>query len=61
MTGERSPAYPLRLTDRLQHLLPKAEHIKIAAASHVMHEENAAAVYEAILGFLAPPRLATVG
>jgi pimeloyl-ACP methyl ester carboxylesterase len=53
MTGERSPAYPLRLTDRLQELLPNAERGEIAAASHVMHEENAAAVNEAILGFLA--------
>jgi pimeloyl-ACP methyl ester carboxylesterase len=53
MTGERSPAYPLRLTDRLQELLPNAERVQIAAASHVMHEENAAQVNEAILGFLA--------
>jgi pimeloyl-ACP methyl ester carboxylesterase len=53
MTGERSPAYPLQLTDRLQELLPNAERVEIAAASHVMHEENAAQVNEAILGFLA--------
>ena len=53
MTGERSPAYLLRLTDRLQQLLPTAERVEIAAASHAMHVENAGAVNEAILGFLA--------
>lgn len=52
ITGERSPAYPLRLTDRLQHLLPNAERVEIAAASHLMHEENAAAVNRAILDFV---------
>jgi pimeloyl-ACP methyl ester carboxylesterase len=53
ITGEWSPAYPLRLNDRLRQLLPNAEHVEIAAASHEMHEENAAAVNAAILAFLA--------
>ena len=53
MTGERSPAYLPRLTDRLQQLLPNAERVEIAGASHVMSEENPGAVNEAILGFLA--------
>ena len=53
MTGERSPAYLLRLSDRLQQLLPNAERVAIMGASHVMHEDNAGAVNEAILGFLA--------
>jgi pimeloyl-ACP methyl ester carboxylesterase len=53
LTGERSPAYPLRLTDRLEQLLPHAERVWITGASHLMHEENAAAVNQAILGFLA--------
>jgi pimeloyl-ACP methyl ester carboxylesterase len=53
MTGERSPAFLLRLTDRLQQLLPDVERIEIAGASHAMQEENAGAVNEAILGFLA--------
>ena len=52
ISGERSPAYPLRLTDRLQQLLPNAERVEIAAASHLMHEESAAAVNRAILDFL---------
>jgi pimeloyl-ACP methyl ester carboxylesterase len=52
MTGERSPAYLLRLTDRLQRLLPNPERVKIAGASHLMHEEDPDAVNEAILGFV---------
>lgn len=53
MTGEHSPAYLPRLTDRLQQLLPNAERVEIAAASHIMNEENPRAVNEAILDFLA--------
>ena len=53
VTGERSPSYPLRLTDRLQQLLPNAERVEIARASHAMTEENPSAVNEAILDFLA--------
>jgi pimeloyl-ACP methyl ester carboxylesterase len=53
MTGERTPAYLLRLTDRLQQLLPNAERVEIPGASHAMQEENPDAVNEAILGFLA--------
>jgi pimeloyl-ACP methyl ester carboxylesterase len=53
MTGERSPAYLPRLTDRLQQLLPNAERVEIAAASHLMSEENPGAVNGAILDFLA--------
>jgi hypothetical protein len=30
MTGERSPAYPLRLTDRLQQLLPNTDRGRLA-------------------------------
>jgi pimeloyl-ACP methyl ester carboxylesterase len=53
MTGERSPALLLRLTEHLQRLLPNAERVDIAGASHAMQEENPGAVNEAILGFLA--------
>jgi len=52
VTGERSPAFLLRLTDRLEELLPIVERVEIPDASHAMHEENASAVNEAILGFL---------
>ena len=53
MTGDRSPAVLLRLTERLEALLPNAERIEIADASHAMQEEKPSAVNAAILGFLA--------
>ena len=52
VTGEHSPSFLLRLTDRLEELLPDVERVEIPDASHVMHEENADAVNEAILTFL---------
>jgi pimeloyl-ACP methyl ester carboxylesterase len=61
MTGERSPAFPLVLADRLQQLLPNAERVGIPDATHAMTEENAGAVNEAILGFLARHRSQGVG
>jgi pimeloyl-ACP methyl ester carboxylesterase len=57
MTGERSPPYLPRLTDRLQELLPNAERVEIAGASHLMNEENPSAVNDAILGFLSAARI----
>jgi pimeloyl-ACP methyl ester carboxylesterase len=59
MTGTRSPAVLIRLTEHLQRLLPRAERVDIAGASHAMQEENPDAVNEAILGFL--PRHASHG
>jgi pimeloyl-ACP methyl ester carboxylesterase len=52
VTGALSPAFLLRLTDRLEELLPIVERVEIPGASHGMHEENAPALNEAILGFL---------
>jgi pimeloyl-ACP methyl ester carboxylesterase len=52
LTGEHSPAFLLRLTDRLEELLPNVERLQIPDASHGMHEENAPAVNEAIVGFI---------
>lgn len=52
VTGEHSPAFFLRLTDRLEELLPNVERVEIPDASHIMHEQNAPAVNEAILAFL---------
>jgi pimeloyl-ACP methyl ester carboxylesterase len=52
VTGELSPSCPLRLSDRLQELLPNAEHVEIADASHAMTAQNAPAFNEAILAFL---------
>ena len=56
MNGERSPAVFSRLTDRLEELLPIVERVEIPNASHVMHEENAPAVNEAIVEFLGRQR-----
>jgi pimeloyl-ACP methyl ester carboxylesterase len=53
VTGERSPAFLLRLTDRLEELLPHAERVEIPGASHLMHEQNTPALNAAILDFLA--------
>lgn len=52
VTGELSPSVFLRLTDRLEELLPIVERAEISGASHAMHEQNAPAVNEAVLGFL---------
>ena len=56
VTGESSPAFLLRITDRLEELLPIVERVEIPDASHMMHVENAPAVNEAILGFLGRQR-----
>ncbi len=57
LTGEHSPAFLLRLTDRLEELLPIVERSEIPDASHAMHEENSPAVNQAILDFLGQHRL----
>jgi len=51
-TGELSPRVFLRLADRLEELLPIVERVEIRGASHLVHEENASAVNEAIVEFL---------
>lgn len=53
VTGQRSPGFLLRLTDRLQELLPHTERIEIRGTSHLMHEEDASAYNAAVLSFLA--------
>ena len=52
VTGEHSPTLFLRLTDRLEELLPIVERVEIRAASHLVHEDNASAVNDAIVEFL---------
>lgn len=52
LTGEHSPTLFLRLTDRLEELLPHAERVEIPGASHLMHEQNAPALNAAILDHL---------
>jgi pimeloyl-ACP methyl ester carboxylesterase len=53
VTGERSPAFLLRLTDRLEELLPNAERVVIKGASHAMNEDRPDAFNAAVLPFLA--------
>jgi pimeloyl-ACP methyl ester carboxylesterase len=52
VNGQRSPRVFHHLTDRLDELLPGAERIEIADASHLMHEDNAPAYNAALLAHL---------
>jgi len=52
VTGKKSPAMLLRLTDRLQELLPNAQRVDIADASHLMHYEQPEALNAAVLEFI---------
>jgi pimeloyl-ACP methyl ester carboxylesterase len=53
VTGADSPALVRHLTDRLQELPSNTERAEIPDASHLMHEQNQAALNNAILTFLA--------
>jgi pimeloyl-ACP methyl ester carboxylesterase len=53
VTGARSPILFHRLSDRLEELLPRVSRAEIPHASHIMHEDNAAAFNKAVLSFLA--------
>lgn len=55
--GERSPKLMAGMLDLLQSLLPRADRVRLAGVSHVMHEEDPAATNEAILAFLSKHRL----
>ncbi len=52
VTGQSSPLAFHRLADRLEELLPRTERVEIPDASHIMHEDNAAAYSDAVLQFL---------
>ena len=52
LTGAHSPPFLLRLTDRLEELLPNVERKEIPNASHLMHEDNPPAVNQTILEFI---------
>ncbi len=52
LTGSSSPALFLRLTDHLHELLPNATRAEIPDASHLLHEQNSAAVESALREFL---------
>jgi pimeloyl-ACP methyl ester carboxylesterase len=52
VTGEDSPAIMRRVCDRLVHLLPNAERVQIAGASHQMQVDNPSRFNASILPFL---------
>lgn len=52
VTGEKSPIIFHRLADRLEELMPRTQRVDIPNASHIMHEDNAAAFNHAVLSFL---------
>lgn len=52
VSAQGSVALFHRLTDRLGELLPRAERVEIANATHMMHEDNAPAFNRAVLSFL---------
>ena len=56
VTAERSPVLFHRLADGLAELLPDVRRVQVAAASHMMHEDNPAAFNNAVLAFLADRR-----
>jgi len=53
VSGQHSPGLFHRLLDRLEELLPHTERVEIRGASHIMHEDNAAAYNGAVHRFLA--------
>ena len=54
--GQSSPRVFHRLADRLEELLPETERTQIPDASHIMHEDNAAAYNAVVLAFTAKHR-----
>jgi pimeloyl-ACP methyl ester carboxylesterase len=52
LVGERSPTFLRRLSNRLHQLLTGSNLIEVPDASHLMHEDNADYVNEAIMEFL---------
>ena len=52
VSGSRSPRFLGHTLDRLEELLPDAERVRVDGASHLVHEDQPAAVNAAILDFL---------
>ena len=52
LNGRHSPGLFHRLTEALAELLPRAQRIEIADASHIMQEDNPAVFNKAVLAFL---------
>jgi pimeloyl-ACP methyl ester carboxylesterase len=53
VSGQQSPTLVRRLTLRLHPLLPDAQRVDIAGASHFMHHEQPPALNRAVLDFIA--------
>ena len=56
VTGASSPRAFHRLADRVEELMPRTERVEIPGASHLMHEDNAAAFNAAVGAFIARHR-----
>jgi pimeloyl-ACP methyl ester carboxylesterase len=54
--SENSPRLLRLLLNRLQEVLPHVEREEIPSASHIMHEDNPDAFFEAVFGFLKSQR-----
>ena len=52
VSGARSPRAFHRIIERLEELLPRAERVDIAGASHIVHEDAPVAFAAAVLPFL---------
>jgi pimeloyl-ACP methyl ester carboxylesterase len=52
LQGERSPVLFHQLVDRLEELLPNVRRAQVPGASHIMHEDNARFVNDAVMGFV---------
>lgn len=52
VTGEKSPAFFHRLTDRLDELIPNTKRADVPNSSHMMHEDNPSAYNQAVLSFV---------
>ena len=57
LTGQKSPNVFSHLTKRLEEILPNAEQVEIANASHILHEDNPEQFTASILPFLKQHRL----
>lgn len=56
VSGERSIDLFRHVIERLEELLPHCDRIRIAGASHMMHEDNAPVYNAAVMSFLAGRR-----
>ena len=53
VTGAQSPPFLVQLSACLEEFIPGAQHVEIPDASHLMHEDNPAALNQELLRFFA--------